>query len=229
MKKLLLIFIMCLLCTLSLFSQDAEYKKDTRQQYQKEDGQNIYDAENITKQELIKALEILGMHIRKFPLKTFDKKYNIVITMDEYENGVKINSKDIFNGDNTYYHFTDSIVKEESTLYFDYIDQIVFYLKENEKDVKMTFSTYARNGRSIFNRKKDRDVQFYEIRTYSKTGWELNKSIPLFVYASSWSDPKWDIERFCGVVDLSQSEEDTKELLDNSPHYYICSYKVLEE
>lgn len=73
-----------------------------------------------------------------------------------------------------------------------------------------------------------RKHQFYDFRRYNEYKWVLNKPVPLLIYASSWYDKKYNIERFCGTNDLSKDEKETKELLDNSSHYYIISYKVSE-
>jgi hypothetical protein len=48
----------------------------------------------------------------------------------------------------------------------------------------------------------------------------------MLVYSSSWYDKKYDIERSCGAVDLSNDQSATKELLSNSSHYFLISYKI---
>jgi len=81
---------------------------------------------------------------------------------------------------------------------------------------------------SLNHKSVDGREHFYNWRVYSKNDWVLNEEVPLLVYASSWYDEKYDVMRFCGAVDLSLSEEDTKELLDRSPHYFVISYKIAE-
>ncbi len=169
------------------------------------------------------------MNIFKFSLNSFDKKYNVVISLDEYVKGEKVQSKDIARMDNTYYFAEGEMVdEEEPDFYVDYLDQLLVYTKENTDNVDLTISSYSMNARSKLEMKKERDWQRYYWRRYMKANWKLNESVPLLVYASSWWDEKNGFERFCGVVDLSLKEEYTKELLDNSPHYYIIGLKVFE-
>ncbi|WP_394342733.1 hypothetical protein [Mucilaginibacter gilvus] len=56
----------------------------------------------------------------------------------------------------------------------------------------------------------------------------MNTKIPIMVYSSSWYDKKYDVERSCGAVDLSNDKAATKELLDNSSHYFLISYKIYD-
>jgi hypothetical protein len=205
---------------MNVFSQDFQYKKDIRPQKVKEDRHNMYQSEQINQLDLIRALELAGVHIYKIPLKHFDKKHTLIVNLDEYIQGEKVKTTAIFQGDNTYIYPTDTIP------FFDYIDQLLFFTKEEGNDLFVTFYSYAMGSRQKLSKKED--GHFYNWRTYSKTTWVINKEIPLLVYASSWHDAKYDIERFCGVADLSLSEKASKELFDNSPHYFVISYKVSE-
>jgi hypothetical protein len=213
---------------MNIFSQDFQYREDTRSQNMKEDSFNQYQSEQISELDLIRALAFAGIHIYKIPLRPFDKKYTIVVTMDEYVQGKKIKSKNIIEEDNTYIYTNDSIATEESVPYIDYIDQITFYMKDNDSINVLELRTYAGGSKMHFKKNITRENQFYNWRSYSKTDWILNENIPLLVYASSWYDEKYKIERFCGVVDLSLKKEYTDELLNNSPHYFAISYKISE-
>ena len=222
------LFVMALLFSGSLLAQDFEYKKDPRPQERRDDHYNSYQAEDITKLDILKGLEFAGVSIKKIKLKPFDKKYNLEVSVDEYVKGEKVNTRHIFRGDNTYRHMTDSTWTENTVFYTDYIDKMTFYLKAQEDGVMMRFCSYAMEYVQKLENKKEREHQFYIPRHYSKTDYKLGESVPLFVYASSWHDEKYNIERFCGVQDLSLDPEGTKELLDESPHYYVISYKVFE-
>jgi hypothetical protein len=48
------------------------------------------------------------------------------------------------------------------------------------------------------------------------------------VYASSWKDKEYGLQRFCGAVNLSENDKKTKELLSSSPHYFSIYYMVTE-
>jgi hypothetical protein len=74
----------------------------------------------------------------------------------------------------------------------------------------------------------ERKHQYYLWRRFSETNWTLNSKTPMLVYSSSWYDKKFDLERSCGAVDLSKDKAATKELIDNSPHYFLISYKISE-
>ena len=223
MKNILLLF--CLLFSSTAFSQDFEYKVNERPQHEKDDIFDLYNLQSISNYELIQALELSGTHIRKFSLDKFDRKYDLKVILTEYENGEKVNTKNISNTKNTYIHFTDSIPTDETTPYIDYIDHLIFYLIEKDGEVSLTFSTYGMSSHLKLKTKKDRTSQKYYIRTYRDYSWELHKDIPLFVYASSWYDSHNEVERFCGIARLSDDDA-TKELLTLSSHYYVISYRL---
>ena len=219
-----------LLISCNLFSQ--EFRKDARSQQQKEDTYNSYQGDLITKTDLLKALELTGVRIFKFPLSPFDKEYKLTVTLTEYVNGKISSAKNIYYLEkNTYTHFEDSGLKDSlPVLYAAYIDQLVFYTKGgNDSTLMLKLETYAGSDIMPIKTKKLRKHQFYNWRYYSKTNWIPNKEIPLLVCASSWYDAKNEVERFCGAVDLSSDVKETETLLKSSPHYYVVSYKVSEK
>lgn len=226
MIKTFALFISFLYFT-NIFSQ--EYQKDTRSQYIKEDVLGTYKAELIDNIDILNALKLLGVNVYKFNIGEFDKKYNITITMDEYSDGVKLNSLKIAQEDNTYFYSTDSVYTENSKVLYDYIDQLSFYTKENDSIVYVEVSNYSHSSRVNFHKKNERDSQFYSWRYYRNTKWKLNIDIPLLIYASSWFDSNNKIERFCGIAVLSEGDEATEDLLISSPHYYRFNLKVTEK
>lgn len=225
MNKILLV---SLFFVMFINTYGQKYHKDTRNETCKNNPLNMYKSSVINDIDILKSLALLGINIYKFNTGTFDKKYNITINMDEYVDGVKISSKKIIQGNNLYYFSTDSIYTEDSEVLYNYIDQLSFYTKKDNNIVNIEVSTYATNSRATISEKKDRNSQFYSWRYYKETKWTLNEDIPLLVYASSWFDRKNNFERFCGIAVLEKNNRDTKELLDNSPHYICFSYKVTE-
>lgn len=202
-----------------------EYQKDIKTKSQKEDSLNKYQSDLISKTDLLKALEMSGVGIFKFPLDSFDKPYKLSINLDEYVDSKKVDSTTIYSFDNTYIHYKND--SSDVKLYFDYIDQLVFFSKEIDSLCVLKIETYGSSIGGIKLKKNNaRSNQSYNWRSYSKTKWGLNRNIPLLIYASSWYDKKYNFERFCGVIDLSKDEKGTRELLENSPHYYIISYEV---
>jgi hypothetical protein len=207
-----------------------EYRKDMRPQAEKDDVYGEYQVDRITTLNLLKALELAGVRIFVFPLKPFDKKYKLDIYLHEYVDGkiVKTDSLYFFKRDNTYIHDGgENYIGDK--YYTDYIDHITFYTQEGDSVTTASLHTYAaRLGGKKLQKKITRERQFYKWRSYSQTDWKIGVEIPLLVYASSWWDEKWAVDRFCGVVDLSRDEKETQELMESSLHYFVFTYKVYE-
>jgi len=236
MKKILVTFI-SILISISAISQDIQYRKDDRSQNVKEDRFNEYKVNSISETDILKALEMAGVRIFDIPISpVFEKEYNLSVILDEYVDGEKVNSQDIIythRGKNVYIYFTKAPMEEESVPYFDYIPKLTFFSKDNDTTLLLTTEHYG--GSSMRPLKKNKveewqrqGLQPYWWRTYSKTDWKLNEEVPLLVYASSWYDERFNLFRFCSVVDLSLNEEETKELFDNTPHCYVISLKIYE-
>ncbi|MDO6432698.1 DUF5041 domain-containing protein [Flavitalea sp. BT771] len=207
------------------------YLKDARSPAQKEDPYNSYQSDFISKTDLLKALELAGVQVFKFPLASFAKEYKLSVTVDEYVDGKKGRSIDLYAiGKNTYTYFKDSSLDIHHGLFTDFIDQLTFLSRnENDSSIILALTTYAGSDRIRLAKRQTRKFQYYNWRRFSKTDWVLNRETPLLVCASSWYDPKNNVERFCGVVDLSRDEKETRKLLSASPHYYLISYKVSEK
>lgn len=151
------------------------------------------------------------------------------IILSEYRNGEKIRERSIgLMNDNTYryYKSNDRFANKAS---WDYIDQLTFFARDLDSLSLLKVESYSGTLQGIKLKKlRTRGGQDYSWRSYSKTGWLLNQKIPLLVYASSWWDEKYSIERFCGTVDLSSDLVEAQTLLASSPHYYVISYIVSE-
>ncbi len=102
------ILAVCLFVSIPFFSQTFEYRKDKRSQHKKDDPYNEYSLNQISKYDLLQALEMTGVYVRKFPLKEFDKEYSLKVVVAEFEDGKKIDAK-VINVSNSYLHTTDSI------------------------------------------------------------------------------------------------------------------------
>ncbi|MDR0714146.1 MAG: DUF5041 domain-containing protein [Bacteroidales bacterium] len=205
------------------FAVGQEYRKDLRSQEEKDDRHDTYQLDRIRTSHLLKALEMAGIRIFVFPLNPFDKEYKLELYLNEYVNGEKIKS-DHFGGNNMYVYFT-----KEEQLYADYIDNITFYTKDVDSLIVISIGTYSFSLSGMkLKKNKMREEQFYNWRSYSQTDWKIGEEVPLLVYASSWRDEQFNVERFCGASDLSKDEKETRELLSFSPHYFIFTYKIYE-
>jgi len=219
MKKLLTIFLILISFNIQSQSNNIE---DQQSQLEKEDPDNLYNEANISKLDLIEALELASIRIHKFNIGDFDKEYNLQIFAEEYFEGKLIKTDTLLDYTNDY----DFEVDEE--FYQGFIDQIKIFSKTDENNSILDIRTYALSSKSEINLAKNDYRQFYTWREYANTKWELNKQIPLLIFASSWLDKKYNFHRFCGVVKLKDDDEKTEELLNSSPNYIIVSYKITE-
>ncbi len=219
MKTLKLALCSLFLICSSGFSQ--KYKIDNRAQEEKE---HTYNTEDIGLADLIEMLKFQGIEINKFKLGKFDRRYIIYMLADEYLDGKMISTDTLLNTSNTYVYF-----ESEEPLYH-YIDQITIMSRDfpEEKKSQLMIKTYGfSTTRSIEMKNTEKENVLYW-RKYLDTEWELNKKIPLLIYASSWLDKRYNVRRFCGVQYLKENDEDTNELLNSSPNYVKISYFVTE-
>ena len=227
--KRIVVICCSILFSISVSSQNIKYQKDERSQNVKENMFNNYQNSEIN---ILKALEIAGIKIFDITISpVFEKEYNLSVNLDEYIDGKKVNSRDIIythQGKNVYVYHVKGSIEQESIPYFDYIPKLTFFSKDNDTTLLLSIDHYGGSTTTSLKKSRLRDRQIYSWRTYSKIDWKLNEDVPLLVYASSWYDERSKVERFCGVSDLSEDEEKTKELLDNSQHYYVISLKVFE-
>jgi len=219
----LLPLIACVLISINSYSQT--FKKDPRPESAKEDYLNEYQANEISKVDLLSALNSLGVRVFNTQLlPRFTKTYNLTIDVDEYVNGKMINSRDVSPNEKNIYFFW-----EKEKQYADYISKIKLITRDTDSVSVLSVDIMCNTTGGIKLKKHlERKHQFYLWRRFSKTNWRLNVKIPMLVYSSSWYDKKFDIERSCGAVDLSENKAATKELIDNSPHYFLISYKISE-
>jgi hypothetical protein len=188
------------------------------------DEMNTYQASDISKVDLLSALNEMGVRLFNIPISPrFTKTYKLSINLDEYVNGKKVSTKNISpNSKNTYYYY----VKEEQ--YADYMNKIKFITRDLDSTCLVNVNVMGNSMGGILKKHKERKYQFYSWRSYSATKWKLGIETPLLNFSSSWYDKKYDIERSCGAVDLSLDKASTDDLLKNSPHYFIISYMISE-
>ena len=215
MKKLTILF---LLLTNLIFSQ--EFKEDNRPQEEIE----FYSKSNdIQKLDILQALDELGVQIHKFDLGDFEKKYNLTIIVEKFQESRIIKKDTIFNSNNTYEYYDD-----EGNAYYDFIKELKIITKELEEESKLLLNINGYKRNMKIHLPKSNDITFFEWREYKDTEWKLNKKTPLLMYASSWRDKDYDIERFCGVRYLDENSEGEEEIFTYSPNYAIISYKITE-
>lgn len=219
-----LFFLMSLIFIVSFQGLSQELKPDRRPQMQVEDPYPQYQAFEVNNLDLIQALDFAGIGIHKFDIGTFSKKYKIQIYIKEYKNDELIKTDTVLQADNEYYYYK----RGHENSFVDYIDQIKVFTKEESQKLILRFHTYNRVFTEELFFDRLRENQYFRIRKYINTNWELDKEIPLMVYASSWFDKDIGSERFCGVVNLSKNDDMTGELLSSTPHYFEVSYKVFE-
>jgi hypothetical protein len=219
----LLPFIACTIISLNSYSQN--FRKDTRPDSVKEDYMDNYQASQISKVDLLSALDNLGVRVFNCQLlPRFIKTYKLTVDLDEFVNGKIISTKDISPDEKNLYFFWD-----QDKQYADYINKIKLITRDADSVSVLTIDIMGNTTGGIRLKKHlGRKHQFYLWRRFSITNWTLNTKVPMLVYSSSWYDKRFDIERSCGAVDLSKDKAATKELIDNSPHYFLISYRISE-
>lgn len=215
---------LCFLLLICLNVQAQKVKPDHRSSLQKEDASNQYRSDEITQLDLLHAMDFAGIRVQKFNLGQFDQKYQLYIFADTYEKGKIVKTDTILANDNEYHYYE----RGEKKYFLDYIDQLKFITKTEDNRSEIRLHTYAMSTKKEIELNKWDDQQFYNWRFFSDAQWELNKKIPLMVFASSWQDKRYDFHRFCGVVNLEEGEEGTEELLQESPTYVLFSYQVTQ-
>lgn len=216
---------LCFLLLICLNVEAQKAKPDTRIPLVKEDGLNRYQSDEITQLDLLHALDFMGVRVQKFNLGNFDQKYQLHILAETYEKGVIVKTDTLLADNNQYHYFEVG----QTDYFFDYIDQLKFITKSEDNRSEVRLHTYALSTQHKIELPKWDNQQFYNWRSFTDAHWELNKKVPLMVFASSWKDKHYDFHRFCGVVNLKEGEEGTEELLQESPAYVMFSYLVSPE
>ena len=199
-------------------------REDNRPQKRIENSYNRYQASEVNKLDLLQALDFAGIGIHKFDIGNFKKKYKLLIYIKEYKNQELVGTDTIIEGNNEYHYYKPG----KKNYFIDFIDQIKVFTKEADEKLKLRVGTYKRITTEEIEYEKSMENQFYSIRRYVNSLWEKGEEKPLMVYASSWYNERIDAQRFCGVINLSENDKRTEELLSSSPHYFKLCYKVSE-
>jgi hypothetical protein len=205
---------------MSYLVSGQQFSQDNSSQIEKEDESNTYQSEAISSLEILQALDFLNVNIFKFKKGYLSQSYKLFVMIDKYTNGKIERSDTLFRGSNTYHFFKRG--KEHP--FFDYIDQMKFFTSSNDESFTIQLNTYASSVRQSFTYDKTHKNQFYHWRRYIDNSWQIDKKTPLFIFASSWKDEKYGIERFCGANILKENDRATRELLSYSPQYFLISY-----
>jgi hypothetical protein len=213
--------IVSIFLSINVYSQ-SEKRIDNRSQLEKEDSNDFYNQNKISTLDLLEALELASVRIHKFNIGTFDKEYRLQIFSDEYHNGEFIKSDTLIDFKNDYGFWIDGEYNQG------FIDQIKILTKTTENNSTLKIMTYALGSKREINLEKTDSRQFYNWREFEDAKWKLNEKIPLLIFASSWLDKKYNIHRFCGVVNLKENDKETTELLTSSPNYIVINYKISE-
>lgn len=215
--KFHLILILLLIATKS-FSQ-TEYKPDQRTSEQKLNLSNS----NINKTDIINLLEFGGLQINKFEIGKFDRKLSIQFIMEEFIDSKRVSVDTFAISGNTY------IYNLEGNWYFDYIESFEILTKDPiENKAQIKFITAEMSTTKYLQLNNLKEGSFTNYRRYKDAKWQLNKKVPLLVFASSWYDKDINANRFCGANYLEENSEPTKELFEKSPNYIVFSYAVTE-
>ena len=199
-----------------------EVKKDNRISSAIEDPFNFYEEESISKTDLLKGLELLGIRIHKFDVPGSSEKNMITLLAREVKNGKEINVDTIACFSNEYRYWDIGVPDP----YVDFIKEVTIFsnTEYNKSELQLELTSSIRKHKLELD--NNSDEQFYVWRKYQKTHLKKGKEIPLLIFASSWIYPGEDSHRFCGVVELSEDDPMTQELLNNSPHFIRISLRV---
>ncbi len=208
--------------SLTVYGVAQEHRPDNRPVIIKEDSYNQHRSEQITNIDLLQALETAGITIHKFSLGEFDSTYKFSFILEEFKDGKLVKEDTLFTDDNQYHYYLPG--KKE--YFLDYLDQIKIFAQAKDSSITFHFKTAKLEFKRSVKQKKVSKKSFYNLRAYADTKWKFGQKIPMLVYASSWEDKKFNVERFCGVVMLADGDEGTQELLTSSPHYYRVSYLI---
>jgi len=218
MRQHHLFFAICLLTIQISFGQD--FKVDPRTQMEKENPMGLHEPEKTSMLDVLEVIEIQGITINKIEFGKFDKNYNIILLSDKYDKGKLVKTDTLAQFESTYRYY------EEDKPYYDFMDKIKIITKTDDTKSELHIKTYNFVTKAEIELKRMNENSFFNWRSYKKTDWELDKKIPIMVFASSWKDEKYGFDRFCGVAFLTDNGKDTNELLELSPSYSMIYYQV---
>lgn len=174
------------------------------------------------------ALVQLGINIYKWNLPIpHDKDYKVHFYLQEYEKGKLIKDTVLADFSSKIWGFgNDGLAK------YKYLKnlRIISEMPEHEEEY-LTLKFSLNSGKFEFGKYiKDRPkLRSYWLRKFAETNFEIGKDIPLLLYTSGW-----DImirgkksRQYCGPNYPSADLNDDS--FDDSIHYIILGYRVLDE
>ena len=224
MKKTILLLIF--LIGIIPFLKSQEFKPDTRSESEKEDPWKMNGFEKVTLYDLSQALEILGVKVHKFDLGKFDGEYHIQLLSDIYHEGKLIKSDTIAQFESIYHYYESA---DQKAPYLDYLKELKLITKDSVNKSRIQIKTFVMSTHAEIELDKANKHSYFKWRRYENTEWKLEKKVPLMIYASSWRDEKYQVERFCSIAILNENEHYTNELLEFSPNYVMISYRATKK
>lgn len=213
-----LLFVGLIVLSSSVSAQN--YRRDVRSESYKKDMNNVLQADEFTKVDLLNALSFAGIQIHKFELAAIDQKAELVFYLEEMKHGELVSTDTLFRMTNVYNYTMNG------NSYYDYLKSFTLLSSQDDDELKLRFQTYSREFSETVKFYPSTRDQFYNIRYYSNTDHLDGGGAPLLIFASSWSLGDEKMQRFSGAVHLVRGASETNSLLKNSPHYYIVSYCV---
>jgi len=167
----LLTFIACTLISISSYSQN--FKKDLRPDSVKEDFMDNYQAGQISKVDLLHALNSLGVRIFNCQLlPRFTKSYKLTVDVDEFLNGKMINTRNVSPNENNIYFFW-----EDEKQYADFANKIRIITRDADSVSILSVDIMGNSTGMKLKKHIDRKNQWYDWRRFSETNWTLNTKI----------------------------------------------------
>lgn len=213
-----------MMMTNMVMSQESVFKVNTASRAVKEDPYNDFDLDNISKLDIVRALEMLDIRITKIKIPKTDKEHSFGIVIAEYSKEKLIRSDTTWRGEkNTYTYWEQG----DTVQYKDFIEDLTLYTRMNKQDSVLTirFQGVGMDFGKGIRYKPETKYSYYQIRKFSETAFGFGKTIPLVVVVSSWYDPRYNLNVLCGgSATFTLEDTDTQNFLHNSPNYYVISY-----
>ena len=190
----LLAFIACTLISINSYGQ--HFKRPKVELVPKEDYMDEYQASQISKVDLLNALNSLGVRVFNCRLlPRFTKTYKLTVDVDEYVNGKMIGTRSVSPDEDNVYYFW-----EKNKQYADYISKINLIARDADSVCILSVDVMGNTTSGIKLKKTRKEATILSVEKVQCNQLEAGRQIPMLVYSSSWYDKKAEIERSCGAV-----------------------------
>lgn len=194
------------------------------------DPENLYQSNDISKLDLIKAIEVLGIRIFKFSIPNTIEAKRISILVLEYEDGELIGTDTLRQHSNQYTYWKQGYSKPFKSIITK--ARIISELGNDAAKLHIDMHSQGLDVIQLPFKAKNNDAS-YNIRPFhSHSEFKMGSVVPLLIIASSWIDVDENFSKFCGLRILNEikplnPEKDEEYMIqDNSPHYYILAYVI---